>query len=673
MNKIKILTVFIIAAIVIAVSIIGFKIFSHKPDPESKVTEYFTYLANGEYESMYKLLGSSSKQNISQEDFITRNKNIYTGIEATNITINNLEKEDLEKGKAKVKYDMSMDTIAGKISFPNEIILDIEEKEYSIEWSSKLIFPNLGDDEKIKVSSISAKRGNIYDRNNVLLAGEGTVSSVGLVPGKMNENKEEDIKKIAELLEMSEEKINSLLTASYVKDDTFVAITNVSKNNYELKEKLLQIKGIMITDAKARVYDYGEQLAHLIGYVQTISAQELEEYSSKGYTSNSIIGKAGLEKVFEDRLRGKNGAEIYITDSQGNKKETVAQQKVENGEDIKLTLDVELQKYVYEQFKNDQGCAVLINPKTGEVLAICSTPSYDTNDYILGMTSSKWKNLSERADKPLYNRYQATFAPGSSFKPIIGAIALEKGIITANDDLGKSGTKWQKDSSWGTYYITTLTSYAGKANLQNALIYSDNIFFAKTALKIGAKTLASELNRIGFNKSINFEQAMSASQYANNNTFESETGLADTGYGQGQVLVNPVHIASIYSAFVNQGNMIKPYIEYQANKTPEYYIEGAFSQDTANTIKEDLIQVVENPDGTAHSAKIDGVKIAGKTGTAELKTSKDENGAEIGWFNCFIADENSSNQALLISMVDGVENKVEVITFYQRQKQYLRK
>ena len=159
---------------------------------------------------------------------------------------------------------MSMDTLAGQVSFPNEITLEIEDKEYSIVWNSNLIFPNLGNDEKIRVSSISAKRGNIYDRNDILLAGEGVVSSVGLVPGKMSENKEEDIKKLSELLEVTEEKINSALNASYVKDDTFVEITNVAKNNYDLKEKLLQIKGVMITDAKARVYDYGEETAHLV-------------------------------------------------------------------------------------------------------------------------------------------------------------------------------------------------------------------------------------------------------------------------------------------------------------------------------------------------------------------------------------------------------------------------
>ena len=424
MNKTKVLIALIVVVIVIALTIIGFGVFSSKPDPTSLVTEYFSYLANGEYENMYELISESSKQTISKDDFVTRNKNIYSGIDMANLEVNNIQNEEAEDGNTKVTYDTSMDTSAGKVSFSNEMTLIQEDKEYKILWSSKLIFPNLGNDEKIRVSSISAKRGTIYDRNGKVLAGEGVISSVGLVPGKMSENKQDDIKKLAELLDITEEKINSALSASYVKDDTFVEISKVSKSNYELKDKLLQIKGVMITDAKARVYDYGEQAAHLIGYVQNISAEELKENAGKGYTESSIIGKSGLEKVFEDRLKGQDGVEIYIVDSNGNKRKTIAQQDVQNGEDIKLTIDIDLQNYIYEQFKDDKGCAALINPKTGEVLALCSTPSYDTNDYILGMTTNKWRTLSEREDKPLYNRYQATFAPGSSFKPIIGAIAL---------------------------------------------------------------------------------------------------------------------------------------------------------------------------------------------------------------------------------------------------------
>lgn len=660
MDKKRITIIAIVVALVVVIvgTIIYLNYQLNKSRPDDVFNSYISYLQNGEYEQMYELLTDEAKSEYSQDVFVSRNKNIYNGIEAENITVENLSVEE-NNGTAKIGYTMSMDTMAGKISFSNEInLLKDQENQYKIDWSSKMIYPDLDDTERVRVGTTTAKRGNIYDRNGVLLAGEGTVSSVGLVPGKMNENSEEDIKKLSELLEISEDRINSLLGASYVQDDTFVAITNVAKENYDLKEQLLEIPGVKITDATARVYPYGEEIAHLIGYVQNITAEELEENSDKGYTANSVIGKTGLERVYEDRLRGYDGSEIYITDSQGNRNQTIAKIDVQNGEDIKLTIDVSIQSYVYEEFKNDKSAVVIMNPKTGEILALCSTPSYDTNDFILGISSTKWESLQNDENNPLYNRYQASYAPGSSFKPVIGAIGLTTGKIDKDEDFGTSGTAWQKDSSWGTYNVTTLATYSGKANLLNALIYSDNIYFAKAALKIGSDTLSSELNRIGFNKQIDFAQAMTASTFANNSTFESEIQLADTGYGQGKVLTNPVHMASIYSAFVNNGNMIKPYIEYAETPKSEVYIQNAFSSDAANTIKEDLIQVVENPNGTAHEAQISGVTLAGKTGTAEIKESQDdETGTELGWFNAFIADENSSKQYLIISMVEDVKGR----------------
>ena len=657
-KRITIIAIVVALVVVIVSAIIYLNYQINKSRPDDVFNSYISYLQNGEYEQMYELLTDEAKSEYSQDVFVSRNKNIYNGIEAENITVENLSVEE-NNGTAKIGYTMSMDTMAGKISFSNEInLLKDQENQYKIDWSSKMIYPDLDDTERVRVGTTTAKRGNIYDRNGVLLAGEGTVSSVGLVPGKMNENSEEDIKKLSELLEISEDRINSLLGASYVQDDTFVAITNVAKENYDLKEQLLEIPGVKITDATARVYPYGEEIAHLIGYVQNITAEELEENSDKGYTANSVIGKTGLERVYEDRLRGYDGSEIYITDSQGNRNQTIAKIDVQNGEDIKLTIDVSIQSYVYEEFKNDKSAVVIMNPKTGEILALCSTPSYDTNDFILGISSSKWESLQNDANNPLYNRYQASYAPGSSFKPVIGAIGLTTGKIDKDEDFGTSGTAWQKDTSWGTYNVTTLATYSGKANLLNALIYSDNIYFAKAALKIGSDTLSSELNRIGFNKQIDFAQAMTASTFANNSTFESEIQLADTGYGQGKVLTNPVHMASIYSAFVNNGNMIKPYIEYAEMPKSEVYIQNAFSSDAANTIKEDLIQVVENPNGTAHEAQISGVTLAGKTGTAEIKESQDdETGTELGWFNAFIADENSSKQYLIISMVEDVKGR----------------
>lgn len=552
-----------------------------------------------------------------------------------------------------------MNSLAGEISFSNTANLVKEDDTYKINWSSNIIFPSLKNEYKVRVSTLEAKRGQILDRNGNVLAGEQTASQIGLVPGKMNvENKEQDIKNISGLLGISEESINNSLSASYVKEDTFVPLKTVLKSETTLKQTLLEIKGIKIIDSEERIYPLGEASSHLLGYVQGINAEELEEKKNEGYTSNSVIGKSGLEKTYENRLRAVNGKEIYIVDENNTKVKTLAKVELKNGEDIKLTIDSDIQRKLYEQFKQDKSASVAINSKTGEILAAVSTPTFNSNDFSLGMTTNKWNELSNNENKPLYNRFLASYAPGSSFKPITGGVGLETNSFTAEDDFGASGTKWQKDSSWKDFYITTLSTYGGKANLQNALIYSDNIYFAKAALKIGKDKFAQSLNNISFNKEIQTPLGNVKSIYSNTDTFANETQLANSGYGQAEVLANPIHMAMVYSAFVNEGNMINPYLEYKEDTTASYFKENAFSKETANKIKESLIQVVENPNGTAHSAKIEGLTIAGKTGTAEIKTSKDDKeGRELGWYNTFIADENSGKQLLIVSMVEDVQSR----------------
>lgn len=663
-NK-KIIIIVISIILILAISVgIGITIyFNNKPKnkPEDVLQTFASYINDKKYEDMYSLLSSKSKANISEEDFIKRNKNIYEGIEAENFSVD-IQSIENENKLAKVTYKNSMDTMSGHVDFTNTVTLELnEEKEYKIDWTSNLIFPKLNTEDKVRVKTIEAKRGSILDRNGEYLATNGVASKIGLVPGKMSDNREEDIAKIAELLNMTSDGINSELSASYVKADTFVPLKTVGKNEMELKNKLLEIKGIKIIDADERIYPQGVSTSQLVGYIQPINAEELKEKAKDGYTSSSKIGKYGLERAYESTLRAVNGPEIYIEDANGNKKTSIAKQEQKDGQDVKLTIDSKLQQTVYEQFKDDKSAVVVMNPKTGEVLALASCPSFDSNDFSLGMTTADYKNLTENPDNLLYNRYLATYAPGSSFKPIIGAIGLTTGAFSADDDFGRSGTKWQNDSSWGDFYITTLSTYNGPANLKNALIHSDNIYFAKAALKIGGKNLINSLKNIGFGQQIEFPQTISKSSYSNSESFTNETQLANSGYGQGEVLVNPIHMAMMYSAFVNEGNMIMPYLEYKENassQTAKYYKENAFSKEAANEVRDGLIQVVENPSGTAHSAKIEGKTIAGKTGTAEIKQSKDDTeGTEIGWFNAFNVGESDESLLLVVSMVENVKGK----------------
>lgn len=649
-NKKILIGIIIIAIIIIA--IITLFIINKTEKPDQVLQDYFTKISEEKYEEAYEMLSESAKNKIAKDTFVKKNDSIYNGIDMTDLKteITNVENNE------KITYNQKMNTSAGEISFTNEASVIKEDKKYKINWDNSLIYPDLNESDKIRVKTLKAERGNIYDRNNILLAGKGNISSIGLVPGKMSENKEEDIKKLSTILGVSEESINNKLGMSYVKDDTFVPIKNVAKTENQLKEQALGIPGVKITTESARVYTLGKEASQLIGYVQAISAEELEENKGKGYNSNSIIGKAGIEKVYEETLRGKDGKEIYIEDENGKKVKTIAKQEVENGKDVKLTIDANKQKQIYESLEENKGAYVAMDSKTGEIIALVSTPSYDSNDFALGMSTEEWKNLNEDEKNPLLNRFTKAWSPGSTFKPVTGAIGITEGIINPEEDFGRSGLSWQKDSSWGSYMVTTLTPYNEPANMQNALIRSDNIYFAKVALKIGYNKFMSELNKLGFNEDINFEIGTTKSTYDTDGEITDEVQLADSGYGQGQILVNPIHMASIYSAFVNNGNMIKPTIIYEEDKKVEYLKENAISQEAANTIKEDLIQVVESQNGTAHDAKIEGVKIGAKTGTAELKASKDEKGEVLGWFNAFTADESSENQLVVVSMIEDANS-----------------
>ena len=584
-SKKVLIIVIILLVLLIAGGITAWYIISNldQNSPDEVLNQYMSCLKNSDYEGMYALLSESTKSRVDHDTYIARNKNIYEGIEATNIEISNVSVVlDKKAKKYEVTYTMSFDTLAGNLSYDFTATFDRQDdNKYYLNWYSDLIIPELEENYKIRVYSNTGARGDILDRNGKVLATNGEYGE--------------------------------------------------------------------------REYPYGEIAAHLIGYIRGISSEELEAHKGEGYTESSLIGKTGIEAAFEDRLRGTNGSGIYLVDENENTIKTIAKTNIEDGEDIRLTIDIDLQEEIYNEFDGDNGLSVAINPKTGEILAMVSTPSFDSNQFITGFTDAEWNELSSDENTPMLARYESTWAPGSSFKPITGAIGLSTDSFTATENFGTSGLSWQKDESWGDYRVTTLTTYGGSANLRNALIYSDNIYFAKAALKIGSDTFAKELLKIGFDKEIDIPLPISSSQFGENNKFGGEVELADSGYGQGKVLVNPLHVASIYSAFVNEGNMIKPFIEY-GEKT-EYWIENAFTEEAAEEIQKDLIQVVENSGGTAHEARISGMTLAGKTGTAELKSSKDEDGEELGWYNTFVVSDKADEQFLSINMIENVEDR----------------
>lgn len=607
------------AFLLVVVAII--MIYSNFSSPARVIRAFYKNVNNHKYEELYNLV----ETDMSKEEFTNKMKSVYDGMEVSSawVTISiNLKNSDV----VNLKYVTNLNTVAGKLTFSNKSTLVKVNGKYKIKWDNSFLYPKLKNNQKIRVSTLKAKRGAIYDRNKNILAKDAKAYSIGIVAGKIKSD--DDLRAISKLLNITYKDIKAELAKPYVVDGTFVHLKNIDREQQELKTALLKIPAVKIIDYDIREYPYNEKLSTLLGFVQNDD------------------GKSGLELTFNSQLKGLNGCEIYVDDD-GINVDTILKKDRVNGKNIDLTIDVKLQELIYEKFKDVESATVAMNYTTGEILALVSTPSYETNKISLGISDNEWNEIVNNKKKPLFTRFLSKYTPGSTMKPIVAAIGLDTDSFTDIENFGKSVKSWQKDSSWKDFYVTTLEVYNGESNLEKALIHSDNVYFAKAALKIGKNLFKQELDRYGFNKPLNFEQNTDISVYGN---IDSEAKLAVSGFGQGEMEVNPIFMAKIYSAFANNGNAVTPYIlQKEGNDQNTVNSVNLIKPLTADKIKNDLKKVID--EGTGKLAKIDGKNLYGKTGTAEIKMNKDDkSGEEIGWFNVF-----DDNKLLIVNMVENAK------------------
>ena len=630
------------ACVLLMVSV--FFVFNQGKSNEQVVTEYFELLKKKDYKQMYQMLNQKTVYTPTQKYFVEKYKEFYEEIDAKNIQIKILDEQDNV-----IEYLIYIDTLAGRITYRNKVGV----KDEQIQFNKELIMDGYTDGCKIKITTYNPeKRGRILDRNGKVLAEDGKGYSVGLVKGKLNG--ENDYGQIAQYLETDVETLQKKMSASWINDDSFVPIKTVSEatKNDLINKNILGINGVKISTVSIRTYPYDKVASHIVGYVQNVNAEDLKKHKNEGYNSTSVIGRNGIEAAYEEKLKGITSGKIELVDKNDKVIKELCHKEVKmSPQDITLTIDIDLQQSLYNEYQNDKSASVALNPKTGEVLALVSTPSYSNNDFVLGLSTDKWNALNNDVNQPLMSRYTQTYTPGSSMKPITAAIGLETKTIDPNKDLGAKD-KWQKDSSWGNYYVTTL--HAPSPNdLKNAITYSDNVYFARSALNIGKDNLFKYYKNLKIGEKIPFELALNKSQYINKNQKVSDQLIADSGYGQGQILINPLQLASIYSAFVNNGSIYQPHIVQGQTKT---WIKNVFSKETTKIIKEDLINAIADENGTGHAIYHDNVILAGKTGTAEIKQSQsDTTGTELGWFTVMTIDEKQP--ILMTTVVEDVKNR----------------
>ena len=607
-----------------------------------------------DYASMYEMLTNESKEYISEDDFISRYTNIFSAINANNLTFEVDGEKIKEDGIITIPFKLNMNVITGDLTLTDyKLTLVKEDKDYKVKWDESLIFPNMIKDDKVRVSTTQAKRGNIFDRNGNVLAEDGTLITVGIYPANFNkENVESKITEIASALDISEDNITSKLDAN-TNPEHFVPLVDILPTDSKLSTlKNRDEDGILLYEKIGRVYHGGEALGRLIGYIGSITAEELESNAQKGYNETSLIGKAGLEQVYEDTLRGNDGAEIYI--ERGMDKITIASKDVKNGSDITLSIDTALQSKIYSEMAGEKGAATAVNPKTGEVLAMVSAPSYDSNTfttYISKTQETKWEE-NDYADE--LNRFNKTYSPGSTMKFLTSVIGLENGVINPNEEKNIEGLTWQKDSSWGDYKITRVTDPGKSVNLKDAANYSDNIYYGQVALDLGSEKFINGLKSFGIGEELTFEYPMETTQISNDGDLNRDILLADTGYGQGEVMVTPLHMALAYSTLANEGNIMQPRLVISENSEAKVWKEGLISKDNLSILTDTFTALINDSGATLADGAVPGHRVAGKSGSAEIKKSQDDTtGTENGWFVSVDPDSSKISIAMIIEDVKG--------------------
>ena len=453
----------------------------------------------------------------------------------------------------------------------------------------------------------------------------------------------------------------------------------------EQQEQLNAVNGVHVDTehyGSKRYYPYGSLLAHTLGYISFATWEEIQTYNEGRdpndglYTTDSKVGKSGIEKLYERELRGKDGYYFFIRGTDGAVKKVIYRKDKVDGSDVMLTIDFKLQQRTEELldlvlFGTDTaGAVVVMNPNTGEVNAIASNPSYDLNRFIKGMSGDEYKALEEQENEPLRNRAtRELYPPGSTFKAFTAAAALDTGTVNENYVFtGYIDNDYWKPTGYGEWpwpriKRTRVYHRTEPMNMTNCMLHSDNIYFADVALKIGQEKFIAYFNeKLGMDKSLPYELGAARSQLYSRGSVMDNKMLADSGYGQGQVLVTPLQLAAMFSAFANNGDMPTPRItdglyvtdgvEYKCIRKSEYsvWMEDAISTNAINKIIPMLQGVVDpNKNGTGRSLRVTNVDVAAKTGSAEIGKDKTR---MYSWFAGFRLNVAQEDERVVIVMLD---------------------
>lgn len=551
------------------------------------------------------------------------------------------------------------------------------------------------DENRYRLLPISAPRGIIYDRKGTLLVSNVPSFTVSIVPGGLPTDEAEYdkvLRRTGELLSMPVTKAEAaaIATPQPTSDGTSETATtdeidsiegilesytasawspvriarNVDRDTaFKIDELHTELPGVEVTAEPVRQYVEGELMSHLLGYVGRIPSEDIDSYladADADYQSDDLVGLTGIERTQEALLRGKNGQKHIEVDTYEREVGVVAQEEPVQGHNLTLTIDLDLQRVTkvallkgMANAKSEVGVAIAMAPRTGEVLAMVSLPSYDNNLFSGGISYDDYAKLSTDRNTPLVNHaISGQYPPGSTFKIVTSSAALQEGVLTANTQLTCHGTLYlpniyyPDDASKAQAFYCWQRAGHGSLDVVGAITQSCDIFFYQTGggfedfVGLGIEKLGKYAEMYGFGAKSGIELSAEATGLVptdkwKRQNYEERWLQGDTynaSIGQGYVLATPLQVLNATAAVANGGTLLRPQLVYQVTDaagkvvkqlTPEPIRQLDVSTENLELVRHGLNEVVEGTHGTAHGAQIAGISVAGKTGTAQYSAFDD--------------------------------------------------
>lgn len=484
----------------------------------------------------------------------------------------------------------------------------------------------LAEQNRLRIIRTPAPRGIIYDRNNNPLVKNIPTFTVSLISPELPEDGA--FLELGNLLGLAPQEIKDRLNSSSMNPFEPVKLKeNLSwEEVVRIEARRIDFPALRIDIEPGREYIYGKAASHVIGYLGRLNPAQAKKPDYRDVPRSAFIGQWGIEKIYDRDLRGIAGEKIVEVDATGREIKSFGEKVAIKGTDIKLTIDIDLQKKAEEALKDKAGAIVGIDPNTGDILVLASNPSFDPNLFARGISLENWERFINNPKKPLLNRVlQSQYPPASTFKIITAIAAMEEGIITENTEivcrggvsLGRRTFKCWKEEGHGVI------------NLKRAIVESCDVYFYELGKRLGVDRIAKYALNFGLGSPLGLNLAEEKSgvvpsttwkrKAKNEKWFLGETLI--TAIGQGYISATPLQMATLIAAVVNGGKVYKPNL-LNNGKAPEVIKEINVSAETLEKVKKALVGVVAESGGTGYRAHSNLISIGGKTGTAQVVGSK---------------------------------------------------